>query len=168
MQKVKIAICVIASLFSTACSVNSSKPKSKERKYYMGAVRQLAPDPVYSRLRWVQLPEPLPSKELAPPSPFRILPVYSFDVKDAKIEDVAKLLGDTSRYSSYAASNIKEKKISIQTLGTVDEIAEAIGRKAQIDVTVDHETKEVRFLQHGVKPGFFSEKVTDNEHKSSH
>ena len=39
-----------------------------------------------------------------------------------------------------------DKKVSIITLGTIDEIAKEIENETGITVNIDHKNKEVRFL----------------------
>lgn len=134
-------------LIPAGCS--SSKPPLdpyKERKFFGVAMRQLPPEPVYNRLRLAHLPSPLPVKFREIRSDSVIMPVFHYQVKQATLEEAARVLANTSRYTSYCSSVIADRKMDIETLGTIDEIGEFIGKKAGIKVVVDHANKEVRFL----------------------
>jgi hypothetical protein len=72
--------------------------------------------------------------------------VFQLSLKDATLEETARVLAATARYSSYTAPSIAEQKISIRNIGTIDELGRIIENKAQVQVVVDHENKEVRFL----------------------
>jgi len=72
--------------------------------------------------------------------------VFQLSLKDATLEETARVLAATARYSSYTAPSIAEQKTSIRNIGTIDELGRIIENKAQVQVVVDHENKEVRFL----------------------
>jgi hypothetical protein len=72
--------------------------------------------------------------------------VFELSVQNATLEETARVLAATARYSSYTAPSIASEKISVKNLGTIDELARTIESKAQVQVVVDHENKEVRFL----------------------
>jgi hypothetical protein len=85
-------------------------------------------------------------------------PVFHLEIKNASLEETARVLAALSRYSSYTAPSIATKKFSIENLGTIDELGELIARKAAIQVVVDHENKEVKFLAPGSEdPQLFTE-----------
>ncbi len=129
------------------------EPDKKEPMVFDVAFRQLPPEPVYNRQRWVHLPEPLPSKELPDSSAPLIQPVFHMDLKNVTLEEAAKSLALTSRYTSYCASTIASQKISINSLGTTSELAEQISRKANVHVVVDDVNKEIRFMAGAAQPG---------------
>lgn len=142
------ALLATAAMLLSGCGPTAKEwqPEKDTQKVYSVAANQLAPEPVYNRQRWVYLPEPLPSRELPDSDAPEIRPVFHMQLKNTKLEEVARLLAATARYNSYCNSSIADKKISIDTLGTIDELAEAISTKANIHVTVDHNDKQVRFL----------------------
>jgi len=162
---------LVASLviLATGC-MKGPKPyepasNSAGRTLFLPSVRTVGPEPVYSRTRWVQQPSVLPQRErpgsddsaqakAGPP----LRPIFELNLKNVSLEEAARVLAATSRYSSYTAPGIATKKITIQNLGTIDELARLIERKAQIQVIVDHQAKEVRFLDStGEQPRLFSE-----------
>ncbi len=141
------------------------EPYSSSRKTYLPVVRVDAPEPVYSRTRWVQLPEVLPEREM-PGTDGRMAsvggpalrPVYHLELKDSSLEETARVLAALSRYSSYTAPSISTKKFTIENLGTIDELGAIIASKAEIQVVIDHEHREVRFLApSNEEPQLFSE-----------
>jgi len=113
----------------------------------------------------VQTPDVLPQRELpggdarvGPNVGPAIRPVFHFAIKDATLEETARVLAALARYSSFTAPSIAKRQFSSENLGTIDELAQIIGRKAQIEVIVDHENKEVRFLApSSEEPQLFSE-----------
>jgi hypothetical protein len=79
-------------------------------------------------------------------------------LKNATLEETARVLAATARYSSYTAPSIAKNKISVTNLGTIDELARIIESKARVQVVVDHENREVRFLAaHAEQPRLFDE-----------
>lgn len=145
----QIALIGLALLNSTACSSKKQIDPNKERKFFTVAVRQLPPEPVYNRLTVAYLPEPLPSREIRRASFSRLSPVFEFEMKDATLEQTARILASMSRYTSYCSSVIASRKVSLTAVGTIDEIADLIKKKAGINVNVDHSNREVRFLANG-------------------
>jgi hypothetical protein len=153
-----------------AATVGCGGPKDYEpystsnRTIFMPSVRTVGPDPVYSRTRWVRPPDVLPQRDRAgtvdrdlrdTPS---LRTVFELSVKDVTLEETARILAATARYSSYTAPSIASAKISLKKLGTIDELARIIGQEAQVQVVVDHENKEVRFLPASVEsPKLFEE-----------
>ena len=158
-----------------ACSSKAPINPNKERKFFGVAVRKLPPEPVYNRLMTAYLPEPLPARTLKRASYSRISPVFQFEMKDATLEETARVLASMARYTSYTSSVIANRKINLVSVGTIDEVASVISSKAGISVKVDHANKEVRFLANGgntiskapstnksIKPGNF-EQAPSNE-----
>jgi hypothetical protein len=107
---------------------------------------------VYARTRWVRPPELLPQRDTTGKvdSQLRETPtlrtVFELSLQNTTLEETARILAATARYSSYTAPSIASEKISVKNLGTIDELARTIESKAQVQVVVDHENKEVRFL----------------------
>jgi sulfite reductase beta subunit-like hemoprotein len=84
--------------------------------------------------------------------------VFQLNLKNVSMEEAARVLAATSRYQSYTDPSIAKQKITIENLGTIDELARLIERKAQVQVVVDHAGREVRFLPAtGEPPKLFSE-----------
>ena len=121
------------------------KPET-ERRAFAVAPRQLAPEPVYNRLRWVHPPDVLPSREIAQNAAPVILPVIHLDLKNSTLDQAAAALASSSRYSSFCASSIANRRISISKLGTIDELANEIEAVAKIRVQVDHQGHALRFF----------------------
>lgn len=160
------AAMLVASLVGCSGGVKPYDPQSNNtRTLFLPSMRTVGAEPVYSRTRWGHPPEILPQRErpgssdsdLAKAGP-SLRPVFQLSLKNASLEEAARVLAATSRYSSYTDPSIAKQKITIENLGTIDELAALIGRKAQIQVIVDHAGKEVRFLAPtGEQPRLFSE-----------
>jgi hypothetical protein len=133
------------SLFTLVGCSTHPKP-TEERKLFGISVQRYAPQPVYKRTRLVHLPSPVPKADPSSSASPLIFPVIHFEIVDASLEEAAKVLGETSRYSAYCASTVADKRITISALGTVDELAEQIAKIAKIETIVDHHNREVRFL----------------------
>ncbi|MCO6432484.1 MAG: hypothetical protein J5J00_16645 [Deltaproteobacteria bacterium] len=140
-------IAVLVFLMLTACGSNLKKwnPNS-ERKYFGVAFRQLPPDPVYNRLRMAYLPSPLPPADTSHSSTYRLAPVYELNLKNTSLEQTARIVANMARYTSYTSSVIASRKVNVVGLGTIDELGDLISEKAGINVVVDHQNREVRFL----------------------
>ncbi|MCI5066187.1 hypothetical protein MRY87_10720 [bacterium] len=147
---------------------SSTHPVEVEKKVYRVADRQLPPDLTYSRLRWVHLPETHPSRDLrsaglADPSRPKLLPVVHFSLEDQPLCTAATVLAGLNRYSTYCSSLLREETITINTLGTFEELAREIEATAGVKVTIDHENREVRFLAGQPKEAaFFNESSSED------
>lgn len=153
----------IAALFAAlalgACASTEPTPKPPRRAYYFPS-RQLPLEPVYSRLREVRSPDPLPDKLFLAQQPPIIHPVFHMKVRNVTLEKAAQLLASTARYNAYCAGTIADRKISVNDLGNIDELGRKIARKADINVVVDHENAEVRFLPNAVvSPHLYEEGI---------
>ncbi|MBX7144678.1 MAG: hypothetical protein K1X79_09530 [Oligoflexia bacterium] len=185
-----IVSCALLALSLSACSGAHSlewKPDQKRHAYAV-SLSQTAPEPVYNRLRWVHAPDVMPARDLADSGAGVIFPVVHLDLKAVSLDEAAKALASTSHYSSFCASSIAGRKLTISKLGTIDELAVAIGKSADIRVQVDHEGRAVRFLPkpapepafYGTAPGasaaapasqglaLVEKEVTPHEHQSTH
>src|SRR5690606_37978903 len=105
-----LSLAVIVALGGCA-KKNVIKP-TKERKFFAVAVRQLPPEPVYNRMTVAYLPEPLPSRDVRRASFSRISPVFEFEMKEATLEQTARIMANMARYTSYCSSVIAQRKIS--------------------------------------------------------
>lgn len=152
-------------LLSSGCGP-SLKEWSPERTQvgFAPVYHQVPPQPVYNRLRWVNPPSVLPARqEVASNSTPLIIPVFHLDLKNATMEEAAQVLGATARFDSYCSSSIADRKISINRLGTIDELAEEIENSAGITVQVDRESQTVRFLPKlAPQPEFLGETQSDS------
>lgn len=115
-------------------------------QHYLVSERQIAPEPVYNRVMMARPPEVLPAREVNYEGSPKLLPVIHLELKNVTLETIAQTLAGSARYHSYTAASIAKKKLSIDSLGTIDELANTISNKAGIYVSVDHINREVRFL----------------------
>lgn len=162
------ATCLTAlCLALNACST-SGKPFAPREKVVFGHVyRQHAPEPVYNRVRWVHLPEPLPSADIPGANAPAIKPVVHLELKNVPIADAATTLASTARYKSFVESSLFGRKVTFDSLGTLDELALQLSRKEGITIEVDHEHRLVRFMAKEVQPSFYRGEVALNEHQSN-
>ncbi|MCB0328497.1 MAG: hypothetical protein KDD70_02505 [Bdellovibrionales bacterium] len=159
MRVLFASLSIAAPLLLGGCS--SKEPIPEKEIVYRVSDRQLPPEDTYNRLRWVHLPETHPVRNLElvkHRNRPKLLPVVHFTIEDGSICDAATMLAGLGRYSSYCSSLLKEKKISLNTLGTMEEIGLMIEEAHGISVVIDHENREVRFLsQQSAEVRFFEE-----------
>ncbi len=138
---------IALSLVTAASGCGATAVKKEERSYRV-AVEQIPANPTYHRLRWVHLPDikPYAHEQVSADVP-AILPVINIDLENSTLEEAARVLAATGRYSSYCASSVAKRKLSIKAIGTVDELAREIAKRAQVYSSVDHENREIRFLE---------------------
>lgn len=163
-----VARIVLAAVTALAAGCYSGpKPYDPDTKQevYGVSVRKYAPQPVYKRTRLVHLPAPLPPLKTAQKNAPLILPVMHLDLQDTTLEEAAKILAQSARYSVYCASTVADRRISLTSLGTVDELAFRISSEAGVEAIVDHHNREVRFLaqQRSVEPKLFDQKVEEQK-----
>lgn len=130
----------------------------KERKYYSAASRRLPPPEGYNRLKWVHLPEVLPvteSEAVAATAP-QMMPLIHYSVRDLSLEEASRVLAASARYTSYAASNVAGRKVTLNAIGSIEEVAERLAMLSQTRIVVDHENRQLRVLSTDVAaPQFF-------------
>ena len=134
-----------ASVAVALCACSSTELPNKERDpFFRTVTRQLAPEPSYNRLRWGHLPSPIPVSAEQDPSAPLILPVVHFEITKGTLREAAAMLAATTKYGSYTSSSVEGRRISLNMLGTVDEIASEISRKTGISAVIDHNNRQVR------------------------
>ncbi len=158
---------LVVGLAGCAAGPKDYEPYSTtDRTLFMPSFRAAAPEPVYARTRWVHLPEVLPQREMpgdekregGPDTGPALRPVFQLTLKKASLEETARVLAAMARYSSYTDPSIAQNAFSIENLGTIDELGRTIGVKAGIQVVIDHDNQEVRFLAPAAEtPRLFSE-----------
>lgn len=159
-----VALTVLSVGFVGCGGVKDYQPIPKHEGLFMPSVRTEGPEPVYARTRWVRPPDVLPQRESYRESETALRespslrPVFQLSLRNTSLEETARVLAATARYSSYTAPSIAKEKISVTNLGTIDELARIIESKARVQVVVDHENREVRFLAaHAEQPRLFDE-----------
>ena len=147
--KQQIIFCILITFCFSACSLREA-PKWKAERHneiHLIANKQLPAEPIYNPVRWVRPPEVTPSRKPDyKPSNKAVTLIYSFSVKDSTLNNTSLSLANALGYRSYCSSLIAEQVFSMELVGSIDEIATNISKKAGIKVVVDHDNKEVRFL----------------------
>lgn len=161
-------------IFALGCAPSAPEWAPTRKSHTFQAVsRQVPPPMMYNRVRWVNPPDVIPVAN-AKISSKVIAPVMQLDLKATTLKEAADSMAKSVRYQSYCSSKISGRRITMNSLGTIDELAQAVSDKAGINVVVDHYGREIRFLaksegvQSGVAPKLFEEKVLSDEHKSNH
>jgi len=138
------AALIAASALASGCS--SNKAERPSGKAYRVAFRQLPPQPVYNRVGFAHLPEVVPSRDLPRTNAPTLDPMVHLELKNSTLEEASEVLAAVSRYTSFCASTIAKQRITLNTLGTQQELADQISAEAGIKVVIDHENRQVRFL----------------------
>jgi len=139
-------------LFLVACS-DSGNVNRKVPVTYKMATRQLPPQPVYSATRFVRPPEMNPSRDPEASNADVVIPIFNFSIQNRTLSETILVLAATVRYSSFCDKSIANRRLTLTTIGTVDEIAKEIQEKVKIKIEIDHQKKQVRFLPaQGVEP----------------
>ena len=81
---------------------------------------------------------------------------------DKRLDDAVKILAKTAGYSSFCPASAAKKKVSLEMIGSIDEIAEQLSTQNDMRVIVDHDSKSV-WVSVGILPRF--ESVESYEHK---
>ena len=160
----KILTVVLAGLLVAGCSGHT--PKDSERRQFFHPVRQLPPEPVYDRLRYVNPPQVLPDDTAPERSADTLRPTLHLDIAHSTLGHTAVALAQTVGYTASTDASIESRPYSCNVSGSVDAIGETIAREAGIQVVVDHERREVRFLPAAAVVPRLQE--DSNEHQSDH
>lgn len=146
MKAVSGVICLFLVLLLGACSGND--PYVVE--YYEPAYRQAPPEPVYSRLTWSHVPEPIQPRN--PDSAPLIMPVISFEMQDASLKEAIESLAATMGYRGEYPGELAGRRISIQMQGTIIEVLLEIGHQADAYTMLDHKERLVRVVPKNMLP----------------
>lgn len=132
------------------CSCSSKMPEwsaeNEKPRVFKVSFRQTAPDPVYNRARWVHLPEIIPQRGPDTALSPLYLPIVHLQFKNLRAEEAARLIAATAQYSSYCASSFAAQTVSINSLGTIDELAEELANQLGGKAMVDHRSRHVSIV----------------------
>lgn len=146
LSPIRFASVAALALLLTACSSGPSFKKPRERTNFDVAFRQGAPQPVYSRTRWVHPPEVLPARgvsRVASDAP-RVNPVFQLALTNATIEEAATVLAQSAKYSSFCPEYAKTRRVTINASGTLEQLTEELSKITTLSFVVDHRSREIR------------------------
>lgn len=118
--------------------------------YYHVAYRQLPPEPVYSRVTWSHLPQPIRPKVRNEAPLF--LPTISFEFPNTTLYEAVEALAQTIGYRWEYPEGVGDRKIRIRMTGTVEEVLDEIGRQGNVHGVLDHENRIVRVMEESTTP----------------
>ncbi len=150
------------------CSSSQKKSPVKKavRHDWFYPTRSRAPEPVYSEIREVRPPQPIPRPPRDVGTSPRIFPVVQLNLHRASMAQVATALGRSYNYGHYCAPTIENFVVSIRALGTLDELAQRVADVAMVTVVVDHENREVQIL--GTPPRRVNNRIDRTPHLIEH
>lgn len=149
------ASCILLAMSFGVVGCSSSSKPSKQRKVrhdWFYPTRQHAPEPVYSQLREVRPPEPIPEPPRDSHRAPRLMPVMQVNISNKSIGQAAQILADSYQYGNYCSPIVADQRISLRAIGTLDELAAQLAELGRVKVTVDHENRELRVLSGSLAP----------------
>ena len=135
-----------AALFLSACSseLTQWEPDKKRPVVYSVSFRQTAPQSTYKRTKWVNFPDLLPDRMLPDRGEAVIQPIFHLTLKNSSLEEAALVLASTERYTSSCNSSKCSNKVTVDALGTIEELASELTKKSGVLFQVDHGARAVR------------------------
>ncbi len=118
--------------------------------YYEPAYRQSPPDPVYSRIMWSHLPEPI--KPRTSDSAPLLLPEIFVELKNVTTDEAIEAVAQTMGYRWEQRSGSLNNRISIHMEGTVEEVLEEIRNQSKVNLTLDHNKRIIRLADRSTSP----------------
>ena len=140
---------LVVTLFLFPLGCGGKKIEPKPEKQYGVSYSKLPPPPVYNRLRWGHPPAPIPPDPNITTGLPAVYPIVNLDVKNTSLEEVGMILAAVTHYSSFTSSEIANRQITVNLVGTLEEISTLIANSAHIEVSIDHERREIRFTGTG-------------------
>ena len=144
----KLGAVICFALVCTACSSNT-KPQPRV-EYYTPAFRQIAPEPVYSRLTWSQVPQPISEKarDIAP----LIDPVLSFELPHSTLREALEALSQALGYRAQYPKGMEHRAISLKVVGTAEEILGKIEKQAHVKTVLNHQQRLIQVVDERTVP----------------
>lgn len=147
------ALGLISLLSLSACSIFAGEAQLPEKRaqVYSVASRRLAPEPVYNRIRLVYLPDVKPGSladSNAPTLPMRA----RLSLKNNTLEQAGIALAAIGNYQAYTASSIAKQKLSLEAVGSLDELGAQLSMQSGAHVVIDHPHRQIRILKQGYAP----------------
>ncbi len=140
------AVVMVMALSSCAPSTPQWSAEQEKPKVFSVSFRQTAPEPVYNRARWVHLPEIVPYNGPDISGSPMLLPVVHLEFKNIRADEATRLVASLSKYSSYCASALADTRVSLNSLGTIDELAQELAGKVGAEAIVDHRNRHVSMV----------------------
>lgn len=167
-RKIDLKSCslmIISALSLCGCSIFSSPeaPPKKDPEIYQVAFRQLPPEPVYNRVKVVQLPSSYPARLKPHSKAAELEPQVKLKLKNNTLEQAGTALASLGNYQSYTASALAKQRVSLDAYGTLEEVAQQLALKSGAHIVIDHPNREIRILAgsaensipaFGIKPSF--------------
>ena len=145
MKSVILSLSTLLLLSGCTSSSSTEAKKLVRVEYYDVAYRQFAPDPVYSRLMWSQLPQPIrtKSRETAP----LLMPSVSFEFPRSNLQEAVEAVAQSIGYNWSYPKGIGGRPVALRMTGTIEEVLQEIGRQTRVVAVLDHENRVLRVLE---------------------
>ncbi|MFN8391982.1 MAG: hypothetical protein U0136_16955 [Bdellovibrionota bacterium] len=126
----------------TACS--SAPPPGPEVEYYRAAYRQSPPEPVYGRVTWSHLPQPIkPRSKMDAPL---LMPTIAFEFPKSTLGETVQALAQAIGYTWSFPDDAAGRPIAIKMTATVDQVFAEILRQGNVYGVLDHDGRVVRIV----------------------
>lgn len=109
------------------------------------SARQSPPEPPYVTVMEGRPPHPVPQTEKARLGMADKL-ILKLSSTNKYLGDVATDLANQSGYRIFVVPSMSKRRVSIDSSGTIDDLATELAKNAGCKVSVDHIAKEIRFV----------------------
>lgn len=134
--KNRTVLSLIVLLFCYGCSHTSSYDSVARRKeYYKGVSRTTPQIPVYSRVTWSHLPEPLTASG-GNKTPL-MMKEFSFVLPNSDLGESLEAVSQTMGFRVKCPSELKNRRVSINRKDTIVGVLREIGEQCQVRMVVD-------------------------------
>lgn len=122
----------------------------RSTEYYRMPQRLNGPEPVYGRMTWSHLPEPVvqKNKDDAP----LLNPRFSFEMPNSTLEEAVEALAQSLGYRWDYPKKVTGRKVSINMVGTVSEILGEICKQAHVQAEIINDTRVIKVRDAEVTP----------------
>ncbi len=139
-----ISLIVFTGVVFVGCAEN---PPAESFKV---AYRQSPPEPVYSRLMWSHLPDPIKPKSTED-APY-YLPTITVELPNSTLGEAIEAVATTMGYRWDYPERLGKRPIHLKMEGTVEEILKEINRQGKVRAVLDHPRRLVRVGGNEVQP----------------
>ena len=145
MPRFLIFIFLILNLF---CLTSCSKKKIYGPKdTYSVATQQTPYEDVYYPVKWVRSPNPPLENKAVLKSNKLIIPIYSYDFKNASLCEIGLGLAASLKYELFCSSKLTRRKANINFIGNPFEMKDFLEKQTNIKIIIDAPNKHISFLE---------------------
>lgn len=141
-----LSACISTGLNGCGPTSAQWKPDPQKKVVAQVSFRQLPPEPVYARQRFVQLPEPLPAMGPVPggrTAPI-VTPILHLTLNDARLDDALNSLAKVGNFSAFSSPSVEGRRVTVNRIGTMEELVSELTTQTGASITIDNRRRELR------------------------